>query len=94
MINKILFACKECDADYETFYGSEESEKCRHCGEAFNFRTYPMVQCPCGAEVLCSDSWSNGCDCGREYNRDGSELAPRRFWGEETGEVFETYQED
>ncbi len=29
------------------------------------------------------------CDiCGAEYNSSGHKLAPRQFWGEETGECF------
>jgi hypothetical protein len=51
--------------------------------------TYPVVRCACGGEVHCLDSWANDCDhCDREYNRDGSLLAPRSQWGEETGENF------
>ena len=42
-------------------------------------------QCSCGAEVIL-DSFTNTCDCGRDYNMSGQELAPREQWGEETGE--------
>ena len=49
----------------------------------------PVVQCTCGAEVECWSGWANECDrCGTEYNGSGQRLAPREFWGEETGEQF------
>jgi hypothetical protein len=31
-------------------------------------------------------AFTNTCRCGRDYNSSGTELAPREFWGEETGE--------
>lgn len=43
-------------------------------------------RCDCGRCVVLDDSWINSCDCGREYNGSGQELAPRAQWGEETGE--------
>ena len=52
-------------------------------------QTYPVVKCPCGAEVHCDNGWSNEChDCGTEFNGYGQTLAPRSHWGEETGENF------
>ena len=51
-------------------------------------RTFTVVDCDCGCEVYCYSSWSNECECGTEYNGGGQRLAPREFWGEETGEVF------
>lgn len=30
--------------------------------------------------------FTNTCECGADYNTSGSRLAPREFWGEETGE--------
>ena len=51
--------------------------------------TYPVVRCTCGSEVHCSSSWANECrSCGTEFNGSGQTLAPRHFWGEETGETF------
>jgi hypothetical protein len=48
-----------------------------------------LVRCDCGAEVVLDDSWANPCPrCHVEYNGAGQKLAPRRFWGEETGEQF------
>ncbi len=32
------------------------------------------------------DGFTNTCDCGADYNMNGSLLASREFWGEETGE--------
>lgn len=49
----------------------------------------PIVECNCGSFVECYDSWTNDCVvCHTEYNGSGQELAPRSFWGEETGEIF------
>ena len=43
----------------------------------------------CGQTVYISDAFTSACDhCGTEYNGSGQRLAPRRFWGEETGEYF------
>lgn len=39
----------------------------------------------CGEEVYL-DRFTNACDCGADYNMSGDRLAPRAFWGEETGE--------
>jgi hypothetical protein len=58
-------------------------------GPGYPDKQAPVVRCDCGSKVECWDAWSNACPtCPREYNSDGSELAPRRFWGEETGERF------
>lgn len=52
-------------------------------------RRIPIVECNCGSKVLCQDSWASACEkCGTEYNGSGQQLAPREFWGEETGEQF------
>lgn len=42
-------------------------------------------RCPCGGIVFLT-GFTNSCDCGRDYNSAGQELAPRSQWGEETGE--------
>lgn len=40
----------------------------------------------CGMEVSL-DGFTNTCErCGADYNSGGQRLAPREFWGEETGE--------
>lgn len=44
------------------------------------------MKCGCG-ETVRLDRFTNTCNCGREYNMDGSLLAPRSQWGEETGET-------
>lgn len=41
--------------------------------------------CECG-EWVYLDRFTCSCDCGRDYNSAGQELAPREQWGEETGE--------
>lgn len=48
-----------------------------------------VIECRCGEPVDLWSSWANGCDrCGQEFNGSGQALAPREFWGEETGERF------
>lgn len=44
------------------------------------------IICACGRKVYC-DGFTNTCDCGRDYNWNGTLLAPRSQWGEETGET-------
>ncbi len=57
--------------------------------ETFELIEAQIIECECKAQIQLWDSWANGCDqCGREYNGSGQELAPREFWGEETGETF------
>ena len=51
----------------------------------FKVVTPRIGRCVCGQEVHLT-AFTNTCDCGRDYNMEGSELAPRQFWGEETGE--------
>lgn len=47
---------------------------------------HPRIgRCECGAEVALS-RFTNTCECGADYNSAGQLLAPREFWGEETGE--------
>lgn len=43
------------------------------------------IRCACGAEVELGH-FTNTCECGRDFNMSGDELAPREQWGEETGE--------
>jgi hypothetical protein len=54
-------------------------------------RVVKVVRCTCGGEVVCVDAWANTCGsdtCTTEWNGFGQRLAPRQFWGEETGESF------
>lgn len=47
--------------------------------------------CVCG-ETVTLGRWTCSCDCGRDYNSAGQELAPREQWGEETGETYSDLQ--
>lgn len=48
---------------------------------------YVEVVCDCGETVACT-GFTNTCErCGRDYNWNGTLLAPRSHWGEETGET-------
>ncbi len=50
-----------------------------------NSPKYKEIVC-CGYFLVCS-KFTNTCErCGADYNWTGAKLAPRRFWGEETGE--------
>jgi hypothetical protein len=49
-------------------------------------RTRLQIRCACGAKLTCM-SFTNTCDCGRDYNTAGQLLASREQWGEETGET-------
>lgn len=52
------------------------------------YREPMIIKCSCGSRLELWSSWANPCDrCHREWNSDGSELAPRSQWGEETGET-------
>lgn len=45
------------------------------------------IEC-CGRMLVCTGFTTTCPHCERDYNWNGTMLAPRRFWGEETGEVF------
>ena len=49
-----------------------------------------IIECGvCKSPLQLWDSWENECEkCGTEYDSAGWRLAPREFWGEETGETF------
>jgi hypothetical protein len=51
-------------------------------------KVFTLVTCHCGEEVICSN-FTNTCDnCESDYNFNGSLLASREQWGEETGESW------
>ena len=62
----------------------QESEW-RETTQAEVYKVPRIGLCQCGEEVIL-DHFTNTCECGRDYNRSGQELAPREQWGEETGE--------
>jgi hypothetical protein len=45
------------------------------------------IRCACGREVELGH-FTNTCPCGRDYNWNGSLLATREQWGDETGETL------
>lgn len=51
-----------------------------------SYRQPAIGVCDCGEEVYL-DGFANSCDCGRDYNSAGQQLADRSQWGEETGET-------
>lgn len=52
------------------------------------YKVPAIGECVCGATLELS-GFTNTCECGRDYNWGGQELAPRECWGEETGESAE-----
>lgn len=60
--------------------------RAHHVDEGETVRRVPAIgQCDCGEKVVLA-GFTNSCQCGRDYNSAGQELAPRSQWGEETGE--------
>jgi hypothetical protein len=53
--------------------------------EIYKTPAYTLVKCDCGRKVQCS-GFTTTCDCGRDYNWNGTQLADRSQWGEDTGE--------
>lgn len=52
----------------------------------YSYRERAILKCTCGNEVVLS-SFTNTCMvCRADYNMSGELLAPRCYWGEETGE--------
>lgn len=82
-----LRSYKEDYLDRITAYNRREELEDSMAADEFTHwcKVVPVVECECGEEVECH-SFTNTCDCGRDYNFNGDLLAPRKFWGEETGE--------
>lgn len=51
----------------------------------WSYREPAVGRCSCGRHVVL-DGFTCPCECGRDYNWAGQQLAPRSQWGEETGE--------
>lgn len=73
----------------------DDRDLCEKCSGAIRigkvtcFNTVPgyvLVECDCG-ETVCCQGFTSTCVCGADYNWAGQQLAPRSFWGEETGET-------
>jgi hypothetical protein len=80
------YSCRnlECGSSFES--KDRDLTDCPKCKAPL--RRIKVIWCACGDELGLYDPMTNTCGCGREYNGSGQELAPRRFWGEETGESF------
>ena len=75
--------------EYRQLVGTPHS-----CGNNYEYATghwvnkmpaYTLVKCDCGRKVECS-GFTTTCDCGRDYNWNGTQLADRSQWGEDTDE--------
>lgn len=85
----------ECDKDGKLLAPHENYNKClsgeikvRDMGIEDRTYTYtdPRIgECECGQHVYL-EHFTNTCECGRDYNMSGHELAPREQWGADTGE--------
>jgi hypothetical protein len=88
MLNNCWFEvrCTKCDAEHMLRDPSPHGyiQDCPKCG-GFCRIINRWGTCVCGEEVEFS-GFTNTCECGRDYNSSGQELAPRSQWGEETGE--------
>ena len=71
---------------------------------AWSYRVPAVGICEeCGEDVTLV-GFTNTCECSADYNMSGQRLAPREFWGEETGESvadilaadsdYENYRDD
>lgn len=47
-----------------------------------------VIECNCGRKLEHYSGPDVDCHCGAIYNAFGQLLAPRQFWGEETGETL------
>jgi hypothetical protein len=74
-----LKACRSGTVDGKPI-GPAYVERDKH-----TYRIPAVGRCGCG-RTLDLRGFTNTCDCGRDYNCVGQELAPRSQWGEETGE--------
>lgn len=78
--------CVECGNAFEQQDPASHGyvQDCPKCG-GFCRVINRWGTCVCGEEIEFS-GFTNTCECGRDYNSSGQELAPRSQWGEETGE--------
>jgi hypothetical protein len=81
LINKhYTYRCLDCGHVSEATH-----RQCSKC-HSLAVKTIDRIgKCTCG-RLVPFNHCTNTCDCGRDYNSSGQELAPRSQWGEETGE--------
>lgn len=51
-----------------------------------SYRHPSVIRCESCGNPVALGNFTNPCECGVDYNGSGCRLAPRHFWGEETGE--------
>jgi hypothetical protein len=65
---------------YDVGYGGVKQD-------SWTYTNHAVIECiECRAHVSLSGFTNTCCECGADYSMDGSRLAPREQWGEETGE--------
>jgi hypothetical protein len=78
-------------------YALENLRKCQSDSNVIKEGVHKVVnswvenavgRCHCGEEVELGHFTCTCEKCGKDYNWNGQELAPREQWGEETGERF------
>jgi hypothetical protein len=77
---------EEVNKAQDIYYSLLDDHSEEH-NEYWKIFKYNFVTCDCGKKVACT-SFTNTCSCGADYSMDGSQLAPRSQWGEETGETL------
>lgn len=90
-------SCPNCGCGWSG--DDQEPRRCEYCNDGSMMQPYPgftqtqhdrgyaVVRCDCGNRVETHHHFLNPCySCGADYDGSGNRLAPREFWGEETGE--------
>jgi len=78
--------CETARRNYQSCLDKTHNVKKGRIDKSHHTWSTPTVGlCDCGREIEL-DHFTNTCDCGKDYNSAGQELASRSQWGEETGE--------
>lgn len=89
-----MFPCDAVGNLYMNELGPEALESLEFCRKtdtlieegvvdcSYDYTECAILKCACNREVTL-DIYTNTCDCGREYNLFGQELAPRSQWEDE-----------
>lgn len=76
-------------ANYQSCLDGTYNVECQGIRKDERAYVEPAIgRCSCGESVELG-GFTNTCQCGRDYNWNGTLLAPREQWGEETGESWQ-----
>lgn len=86
----------DCDKDGNLLNNNHENynEKCNNTelinkgikSHSWTYTEPAVGECNCCGNEVILQGFTNTCECGRDYNSAGQQLAPREQWGEETNE--------